>query len=445
MLDTVVIGAGISGLSAAWTLHRTGRSIQVLEAGAKTGGLIDTVHDHGFVTESGPNTFPSKAAEILDLCRALHLQPQPATPKAQKRYLFLKGRLMSLPQHPLEFFTNPFLSVGGKIRLLQEPRMPQTTADDISLADFFTRRIGAEATRHLLDPFISGIYAGDINQLSLPAVFPTLWQWEQEHGSLVRGGLKNKRKPRGAPMQLLGFENGMQTLTDALTQALPSESIRLQCRVDRIEQANGQHYRIHTSSDIAECREIILAVPAFSAANLLQALVPQAAEALRAIPYAPLAVVHTGLPASAIQHPLDGFGCLVPRREKLNLLGTIWTSSLFPHRAPKNHILLSSYIGGAHQPDIAAWDDDRIEAQVLQDLCAVFKPASLAPVYRQILKYQQAIPQYTLGHGQRIQHIETALSEHPGLALCGNYLHGVALNECVKSGLNAAAKMLRTT
>ncbi|HEY9686490.1 MAG TPA: protoporphyrinogen oxidase [Coleofasciculaceae cyanobacterium] len=449
--ETIIIGAGISGLVAANQMRKNGRDVRVLEAGSAPGGLIRTLHEDGFTVEGGPNTFPSSAGELLALCEELGLTPKPASPLAQKRYLYLQGRLTALPGSPLEALTTPVLSLGGKLAFLKEPWQPKSQAEELSIADFFRQRLGAEAVERLVDPFISGIYAGDIRQLSLPAVFPRLWQWEQEHGSLIRGAMaaRTGQKKSGQvksgkrkPMQLLSFENGLQSLTDALVRALPANALHLNTRVQAITQTE-QGFRLSLyGGETLSARQVILATPADVAAQLLQTLVPQAAQSLAQVTYNRVAVVHAGFKKSDLPHPLDGFGCLIPRRENLALLGSIWASSLFPERAPEGHVLLSNFIGGAHHPEIPTWAPEQIQAQVLADLGQMFGSRQpLQPVFSKVLRYERAIPQYALGHRERIQAVEAALASHPNLALCGNYLHGLAINECIKSGLAVAERL----
>jgi oxygen-dependent protoporphyrinogen oxidase len=244
------------------------------------------------------------------------------------------------------------------------------------------------------------------------------------------------------PLQLLSFEGGLETLPRALAKALPPDTIQYACAVSRIEKtADGYIVRTETGETL-QAGHVILAVPAPVAAGLLEPIVSAVCEPLRQIPYNGIAVVHTAFQRPALNHALDGFGFLVPRRERLALLGSIWASSLFPDRVPRDQVLLANFIGGAHHPEIVAWNDAQILLQVLADLQTVFQSDTLTPAYQRVLRYPNALPQYTLGHGKRVAQIETLLTAHPNIALCGNYLHGIALNECVKSGLAAATRCL---
>jgi oxygen-dependent protoporphyrinogen oxidase len=287
--------------------------------------------------------------------------------------------------------------------------------------------------------------------LSLPAVFPKLWEWEQSGGSLFKGAKLAQQKARQAsrarraPMQLLSFEGGLGTLPTTLAMALPPEQLLYGRSVTQLEAGSAAGYRVHThTGEVFDCQHLILATPAPTASQLLHSLCPQASQALGQISYNSLSVTHFGFPQSAIPHPLDGFGCLVPQREKLPLLGVIWASSLFPERAPADQVLLSCFAGGAHHPELFGWPSEAIQQLVLDNLKIIFKtPQALQPSFRQTLRYEKAIPQYTLGHRERIQITEAALAEqHPNIQMCGNHLHGIALNECVRSGQTAAHRIL---
>ncbi|WP_303673088.1 protoporphyrinogen oxidase [Vampirovibrio chlorellavorus] len=446
-VDTLIIGAGLSGLTAAYRLHQQNRSVMVLEAADRVGGWIQTHHEGGYTFEGGPNTFPSTAQELMDLCRELGLEPQATQASASKRYLYLNGKLTALPQKPWQVLTTPVLSPWAKLRLLKEPFQPKCQADDMSVAGFLTHRVGRAVVENLVDPFISGIYAGNVNTLSMPAVFPKLWQWEQEYGSIFKGLRHRPKKEPTQPkskMQLMSVAGGLQTLTHRLAQALPAHAIRLRCPVQAIEKADATTYQVRLNGgEILQAQHIILAVPAFVAAALLDTLSPDAASLLRHVPYSSLAVAHLGFRVEQIPHVLDGFGCLIPRKENIPLLAAIWASSLFPERAPQGHVLLSNFIGGAHYPEILKQKASQIQGQVTRDLQTVFHlKGSLEPVFSHIQHHPNAIPQYNLGHVQRIAGIEAVLQKHKGLHLAGNYLHGIALNACVQSGTTAAQAIL---
>lgn len=449
-IETLVIGAGITGLSAAYRLHQEDKPFLLLEASHRTGGLIHTETEAGYLLEGGPNTFPSTASEMIGLCEDLNLLPIPANPAANKRYLYLNQKLTALPQKPWQAFTTPVLSLAGKLRALGEPFRVKCRADDMSVAGFFKHRLGREVAENLVDPFISGIYAGNVETLSLAAVFPKLWEWEQTSGSLWKGFQNKSKHPAADPhrpkpkLKLLSFEGGLQTLTDALTQALPTEQVRLNTPVLDIQKEKSNAYVVTLQTgETLLAQNIILAVPAHIAARLVKSFMPEGSYNLERIPYSGLSVAHLGFEKAHIKHPLDGFGCLIPRKENIKLLGTIWASSLFPQRAPDDKILLSNFIGGAHHPEVVREKASQVERQITWDLQRVFGlRGSLEPQFRKVFVYEKAIPQYNLGHIQRIATIEAKLQKHKGLYLAGNYLRGIALNECVKSGQLAADQII---
>ncbi len=446
-VDVLIIGAGLSGLSAAYAAHQKRQTVCVLEAGTRVGGLIETQEIGPYLTELGPHTFPNTASDILALCQALNITPHATDAGANKRYLYHHGRLHALPASPLSAFTTPLLSLRAKFRLLKEPFIPAVLDTDPSLADFFSHRVGSEVANIPLDAFISGIYAGDIHQLSAKAVFPGLWEKEQRHGSLLKGMLAKKKpeaSPRKEKMKLLSLPGGLQTLTLALAHSLPRHSIWTHQTALAITQtSDGARWQVRTQTgEIFTGKSLILAVPAYVAANLLEDFLPQVTIPLRAIPYTGLASVQIGLQRKQISHMLDGFGFLAPRASGMTLLGSIWASSIYPERAPQGQVLLTNFIGGAHHPEIVGQTDDWIVQQVLSDLAIAFNTsAPLQPDFYNVCRYPNGIPQYNIGHIERIAAIESALSPFPTLALCGNYLKGIALNACVQSGQAALQRV----
>jgi oxygen-dependent protoporphyrinogen oxidase len=464
--DVIVVGAGISGLTAAYVLQQQGLNVTVLDAGNRAGGLIQSVEEDGFLMENGPQTFaPGRAPELLALCQALNLDLEAANPHASRRYLYLKSRLTSLPVKPQEAIFSPLLSWQGKWRFLQEFIQPPTPFEapslenDISVDTFFRNRFGDEVADRLVNPFISGIYAGDPESLSLPSVFPDLWRMQAESGSILKAAFLKFREDKSreraekgwpppkeddteekvSPHALFSLRRGLQYLPLTLARQLAETHFGVTVQNIRQEQADY----VLTLEDGGQLRtqHLILAVPAFVAAQLLAPLAPLAAEALAQIPYVSLAVAHTAFLRSQIQHPLDGFGFLVPERERMTLLGSIWASSLFPERAMEQYVLFSNYLGGARNPQLAFQSPEAITEIACRDLSAAFKTRPLVPAFSRVIRHARAIPQYSLGHRARIQTLDWDLARHPGLALCGNYLEGIALNDCVKSGMAAAERI----
>jgi oxygen-dependent protoporphyrinogen oxidase len=329
--------------------------------------------------------------------------------------------------------------------LLAEPFVrPAPTANE-SVAAFVERRLGPEVVETAVAPFVSGIYAGDPEQLSVAATFPRLHQFERDHGSLLRGAIAARRSHRDARprrMRSFSFRNGLQTLTDAMARNLPT--LRCGTRALRVARHEGGGYRVDVAGSAPEtfaARAVVLALPAYAAATLIDPLASDAAAALRAIPYAPLTVIVSGYRRQDVQHPLDGSGFLAAEREQLVLLGTLFSSSLFAGRAPTGTVLLTSFVGGARHPTRAALSEAEIASIVGDELGRLLGAGSA--LFRHVKRWPQAIPQYTFGHLDRIARLEVAERALPGLVFCGNYRGGVAIGDCIVNGGASAEKVVR--
>ena len=458
--DAVVVGAGISGLVCAFRLQQAGLDVAVLDAGARPGGVIGTVARDGFLYEQGPNSALDTTPLIGELVDALGLRPELrfASALADRRYVVRRGVPTPLPMSPGAFFTTRLFSPAAKLALLREPFVRRAAPGvEESIAGFVRRRLGREFLDYAIDPFVAGIYAGDPEQISVPAAFPKLHALEQRWGSLIRGqvfGAAERRRQKEAAKNTaksFSFTGGMQMLTDALAAALGP--LALDTRVTRIERAGDGRFTLHAESAGAgsgapstwRARALVLATPADRAAALLREHAPDAAAALDAIPYAPVATVASGYASAGIAHALDGFGCLVPRREGRRLLGVLFSSSMFEGRAAAGQTLLTTFIGGRRQPELVALDAQEIAA-IAQAEHAALLGAREAPLFQHVTRWPRAIPQYTLGHLARVARAEAAQQALPGLVLCANWKGGVSVGDCIKSGhlsADAVASQLR--
>lgn len=451
--DVVVIGAGIAGLAVAFTLKNAGYRVLVLERADRIGGLIQTAQSQDYLCELGPNTFLASAKPLLNLVAKLGLNDELIQNDAghNRRYLFKNGRLQELAMHPLKFLTSPLLSLRGKLRLFWEPfaKGPHSDADE-SVADFITRRVGGEILSTIVDPMVSGIIAGDTTQLSMAAAFPKIVAMERQHKSLFGAmrALRAKRKGKDAgsvkpKSGLLGFRNGMQTLCKALADTL-QDDIWCDVNIEKLTQKPDRSWEVRLSHKegtfVQEAATVIITAPAYAAASLLSPLLPDIVTPLSAIPYAPVTVIHLGYRTSDITDMKPGFGFLIPRSEQVRLLGVIWSSQIFPNRAPKDHVLMTTMYGGATDPEITEVSDNDMVKQVHDDLKKTMGIDARAS-FVNICRHGRAIPQYTIGHLNRIDNIRTTLKTHPGLFLSGNYLTGYSVSDAVQNATHAATEV----
>lgn len=442
-VDVVVVGAGISGLVAAQGFKRRGISVAVLEAAARPGGVIGSERRDGVLFERGPNSTLDTTPLINELLDALDIRGEraEATAAAAIRFIVRGGRLVSLPTSPGAFLSTPAFSVGAKLRLLREPFIAPAPSDaEESIAAFVRRRLGTEFLDYAIDPFVSGVYAGDPERISVAAAFPRLHALEQKYGSLIKGQIKGARERKRSAEKSknvagsFSFRNGMQTLTDTLARAIGRvETGVLVQRVDR----NADGTWAVTGSRGGEpvqlrARAAILALPAFEAAKLVCELAPPAAQALEAIEYAAVASVASAYRRSDVEHSLAGFGFLVPRKEGRQILGSLFSSSMFEGRAPEDTVLLTTFVGGRRNPALAAKPDAGLAAIVHSELTSLVG-ARDEPLWTEITRWSHAIPQYDLGHLARLRPVEEAERALPGLHFCASYRGGVSVGDCIKS------------
>jgi oxygen-dependent protoporphyrinogen oxidase len=454
--DVVVIGGGLSGLAAALGLKQRGATVEVLEAAARPGGTIGTIRRDGILYETGPNSALATTPLIdalLDATGTLGERIETSA-LAATRFVVRDGKLVALPTSPPAFLATRAFSLRGKLRLAAEPliaRAPENAEE--SVAAFARRRLGTEFLDYAVDPFVAGVYAGDPARLSLTAAFPRLHALEQRYGSLVRGQLAGARERRrsgeraanAAPS--FSFRNGMQTVTDALARTIGR--VETGVRVEHVERDAAGTWVVRASRDgetiVKSARAAIVAVPAADASVLVRELAPAAAQGLAAIDYAAIASVATAYRRTDVADPLAGFGFLVPRKENRRILGSLFSSSMFENRAPSGTVLLTTFVGGSRNPDLPQRSDDEIEEIVASELRALVG-ARGDPLFAAITRWPRAIPQYNLGHHERLRGVDAAERALPGLFFCANYRGGVSVGDCVKSAdatATAAAEFLK--
>jgi len=451
-LDVLVVGAGLSGLVTAFRAKRAGLSVAVFEIGSRPGGVIGSGRRSGALFERGPNsgldTTPLINAMLDDL--GIRADRVDGSKASSKRYILRDGRLVALPMSPGAFLRTPLFSFGAKLRLFAEPFIGKAAPDvEESIAQFVRRRLGPEFLDYAIEPFVAGIYAGDPETLSVPAAFPRLHALEQQYGSLIKGAIlgarqrrKNTDKAKNAASSF-SFRDGMQTLTDALARAAGQVDCDVKVtRVDRRPDGGftvaGERFGMAFER---QARAVVVATPADSAAGIVQAMAPVAAEALREIPYPPVTVVASAYRRRDILHPLDGFGFLAPAKERPAVLGTLFSSTMFEDRAPSEVAVLTTFVGGRRNPELATAGDAEIRGAVQEELARLLG-AGADPMWSEITRWPRAIPQYTMGHLQRIDKVEEAERSIPGLYFCANYRGGVSIGDCVKAGHATAERVV---
>jgi protoporphyrinogen/coproporphyrinogen III oxidase len=447
--ELVIVGGGISGLALAHFAHRQGlHDVLVVEAAPQAGGKIHTEWRDGWCCEWGPQGFLDNVPETLELVGDLGLTDQMVRARggaAGDRFIVRNGRLRRLPQSPPAFLLSDALSLPGRLRVLLEPLMPRGPVDE-SVLQFASRRIGREAGEVLVDAMVTGVYAGDPASLSLAATFPKMHAMEAEHGSLTRAMVARRRSPgAGGPTgpggTLTTFRLGMQQLVDALAAEL-GERLLLGRKAATARPSEGGFVVGLADGRELEAHRLAVAVPPGPAAALMAGLLPAAAlSALKAIPTIRIAVVMTGFSSPRpFARPTRGFGFLVPGRERRRILGTIFCDSTFPPQAPAGCTLLRTMLGGARDPGILALSDGEL-LEIVQHEHAELLGGTPEPSFLHVIRHRDAIPQYVLGHLERLETVFRAAGEHPGLLLLGNGYRGIALNSCVAEAKHLAPRL----
>ncbi len=469
--QVVIVGGGIAGLATAFALQEraalSGRALRcvLLEAGRSWGGKIATHHVGDLLIEAGPDSFLSQKPQALELCAALGLSDQVinANEEHKKTFVYSRGRLRELPEGLVlivptklgPFLRSGLLSLPGLGRMALDLVIPAQRAEaDESVATFFCRRFGREAFERLIEPLMAGIYAGDAEQMSLQATFPRFAELERRHGSLIRGMVASRRaaiaapRPGPARTMFVSLRNGLDQLVQALVRRLEQQGVdlRLGAPVEGIRvRSNRPGSWIYDvilgyGSPLAG-DAVILATPAYVSADLVRPLSPSAAEWLAGIPYASTATIAMAYDVAAVQASVHGFGFIVPRVEGRRLLAATWSSLKWSQRAPKSQVLVRCYTGGVGREEILERDDKAILTAMreeLRDLAGVMAE----PLYAEINRWDRAMPQYLVGHLERLTHIETALSVYPGLLLTGAGYRGIGIPDCIREGAQTADAVL---
>lgn len=452
-MKAAIVGAGISGLATAQAIlaRDPGAELTLFEASARAGGKVDTeITPEGYLCEWGVNAFLDKSPPTLELCADIGLAPLRGDESAKKRYVYSEGELHKLPDKPNEFLASRLLSWPGRLRVIGELFAGAGDGSDETLEQFGIRHLGREAYEKLIDPMASGVFAGDASRLSLRSCFPRMRELEARHGSLIRALIRLQREARRAGSKdtpgpapggmLTSFSEGMSALTGTLVRQL-GDRVRLSAPVEAVSAASGR-FSLHTGNGgTEEFDTVITAAPAHAQAGILRDLSPAIAGDLEAIPYPPVTVICLGYDRASMGSGLDGFGFLVPSRERRDILGTVVDSNVFPNRAPPGKVLLRTLVGGARSPHLAELSDEQLLQRTFGDLSDIMGIAA-EPEFVRMYRHRRAIPQYLVGHGERLARIEDALRSFPGLVLSGNAFRGVSLNDCVLNAQKTAQSLV---
>jgi protoporphyrinogen oxidase len=450
----VIIGGGISGLSAAWYLQKAGIPATVVERRPRLGGVIQTEVVQGCVIEGGPDSFLSSKPAALELIRELDLSDQVIGSNDHLRvtYVWKKGRLIPLPDglmmmvptRILPMISTPLLGWPTKIRMgLEFFRRPGHSIRDRSVAEFVADHYGQETVDYLAEPLLSGVYGGSPDELSVVSVLTRFAELEAQYGSLTRGVLKSQRKrgPQPAGGSLFRtLKGGLGDLIQALVHRLDKRVEFIQGEAEAIERTGAASYRVRIGNDWMEASHVILACPAWAAGAILESLDGELAALLNGIGYSSSMTVALGYERKALNRDLNGFGFLVPRKERRQILACTWVGTKFANRVPEDRVLLRCFLGGSQGETVLSQSDEKIVATVQDELREIMG-LSAEPVFTRISRWPRAMAQYAVGHQARVEKIEVLLRELPGLYLAGNAYSGVGIPDCIRTGRQAADRI----
>ncbi|CAN5587144.1 protoporphyrinogen oxidase [soil metagenome] len=444
MKKVCVIGGGISGLCTAFRLKQKGVGVLLVERGEVCGGNIQTEKTGDYLIEWGPNS-TLVSEHLFELVAELRLLDEvaQANATAKKRYILKDGKLRALPLKIVDIISSDIFSIQAKLRLLREPFIKSKSPKNESVAEFFERRFGQEIVDFAVDPFVSGIFAGNPERLSIKSAFPLLFQMEKDYGSILKASLFGKKEKQGefvpkGMSRTVSFKSGMQTLTDKLATNL-SDEIKTKTEVERCITENGK-WKIKTVSgnlNDASFDAIVIAVPSFVAAKLIENFDGELSRQLSEIYHPPLAVIVSAFRKLDIDFGLDGFGFLIPKVERRKILGSLWSSVIFENRAPQDVHLLTTFIGGARNAELFDKSDEELFCIAFDELDSILG-LKVKPIFQQIKCWTRAIPQYNIGYEKIENDIEDFSRKNRGIFFCSNFYRGISVGDCVKNAHRTA-------
>lgn len=439
----VILGAGITGLTTAYLLHKDGYDVTVLEKKSEVGGSMESVWVDGCLFDRGPNSGLETTPILAKLVDELNLKDELfyGSKEANKRYILRNNRLHPLPMSPQAFLKTDLFSTNAKLRIFAEPFIGRSKDGYYqSIADFVKRRLGVEFLDYAINPFVAGVYAGDPEQLSVKSAFPKLYALEEKYGGLIIGTIKSmkERKRRAEKSKqeakMFSFKNGMQALPLALQKAL-DEKVIMNAEVVSLAKIEGGYkitYNHAGETKTIETQNLLSTVPAYTAADLFKNFDSELARHLNEIYHPPVIVLYLVYNRKDIKHPLDGFGFLIPKKERKTFLGALWSSVIFPNRTPDDQAAFTLFIGGSRDPEIEKYDKELLLKKVKKEFSELMG-ITAEPLIQAERFWKKAIPQYNVGYIEHERYFEQFEQKFPGLYLGGNYRGGISVGDCLKS------------
>ncbi|HVO74645.1 MAG TPA: protoporphyrinogen oxidase [Ignavibacteriaceae bacterium] len=450
--NIVILGAGISGLTTAYLLSKKGFDVTLLEKKNEIGGSIETSSEKGFLFDRGPNSGLETTPVISRLVDELNLKDEfvYANKTSNKRYILRKNELHPLPMNPALFLKTQLFSTKAKLRLMAEPFIGRSNDGyNQSIAEFVTRRLGKEFLDYAINPFVAGVYAGNPEDLSVKSAFPKLYELEEKYGGLILGTVRSMKERKKRPekskqsAKMFSFKSGMNVLPRTLSNYLAdrimlySEAVAVEKDTSGYKLTFNQAGKARTlSTDI-----IISTIPAYAASQLFRKMDEKLASHLNDIYYPPVLVLCLGYNRSDVGRVLDGFGYLIPSKERKSYLGAIWSSVIFPNRAPEDKASFTLFIGGARDPEVGSIDKETLIKKVRSEFESLMIINS-EPVYVSYKYWNKAIPQYNLGYIEHEKYFDKFEKINPGIILSGNYRGGISIGDCVKSAEAVTNKVM---
>jgi oxygen-dependent protoporphyrinogen oxidase len=451
MRPAVIIGGGISGLSAAYYLSKAGVRATLIEREPRLGGVIQTETVAGCVLEAGPDSFLSVKPWAMDLIRELGLAGEVIGSNDHLRVTYIRkhgglvalpdGLMLMIPTKILPMIWTRLLSWPTKLRMgLEYFRRPlRAPRPDCSVAEFVTDHYGAEAVEYLAEPLLAGVYGGDPHELSVVSVLPRFIELESRYGSLTKGILAERRRAAAqSPPLFRTLKRGLGHLVEAL-QAATNPAPEVVHGAAEVVERRGDGYGVRISGEWLEAADVVLACPAYQAGALVGGLDPDLAALLASVPYSSSMTIALGYEKAGFPHPLNGFGFLVPKRERRRLVACTWVGTKFSYRVPEGMVLLRCFLGG-EEASVLSESDDALIVAVREELREIMG-LRVAPVFTRIARWPRSMAQYTVGHQNRVAQIEVRLRQLPGLYLAGNAYYGIGIPDCIRMGKQAAERI----